>query len=343
MKIPTKFNAAFLLPAISLILVGVPYVVHAGYNGDANISSQDQTGYSTSSPKAAASHAVSMAQEKIKDSFFPSFGGSAPEWAKRIEFTSEFNINKPTTLSVLTVQPIYQSQNGEDTVFTQLGYSRYSLFSEMRNTVNSGLGYRRLLNNGNILLGGSLFFDNEFDNSHRRVGFGAEAKVGPLDGFFNYYLGASDTRDLTATISEKVMDGYDFRLTSQVPYLPWAKLNTAYYHWDKINGPDNTNGYEVGGEFLLTPNLGFEVKRRDDNNNASTNSFMLRFQLADQKRPALFGGTGTYSKVAFEKRNLQGETLNKVRRENRVMVERTVRTAAVGGGTGFTLSVVRGN
>lgn len=299
-------------------------------------SSTNAASYSTASPEEAGNFALNMAKEKVK-TLLPSFGEGAPEWAKRIEFDARFEtLGRDPRFSVLTVQPIWQSQEKENTVFTQLSYQRYTLFGEDRNTVNAGIGYRHIFESSNTMLGANIFFDNEFDYDHRRVGFGAEAKAGPLDGWFNYYLAASDDRNLGAGVTERAISGYDLRAAGQVPYLPWAKLHGTYYHWDKDRAAKDTNGFEFAGEFALHPNLGFEVGHRDDNNNAGYQYFTLRFTLA-KDGPSLLGSDSIVSKTAFQPRDMKAETLKKVRRENRILLERS--TPA---GGGVTVTVVRG-
>lgn len=302
----------------------------------ARAMAEKQASYSTASPAQAGQFALNMAQEKVK-ALLPSLGAGAPEWAKRIEFDARFETaGREPRFSVLTVQPIWQAPDQVDTLFTQISYQRYSLFGEDRNTVNAGVGYRHIFESSNALLGGNFFFDNEFDHDHRRVGFGAEGKAGPRDGWFNYYLPVSGDQTLGAGVVERAIGGFDLRAAGPVPYVPWAKIHGAYYHWDREKAAKDTNGYEVSGEFALHPNLTFEVGRRDDNNTAGYEYFTMRFSLA-KDGPSLLGGEAIVSKTAFQPRDMKGETLKKIRRENRILLERS--TPA---GGGVTVTIVRG-
>lgn len=323
-----------LAGGVALLIAGFVSVAQAAEKPP--IVASGDAAYSTNSPKEAANYAVNLAQEKIK-SLIPSLGGDAPEWAKRIELDARFGINDDPRFSVLTVQPLYQSAGQVDTVFTQVSFQRYDLYGEDRNTINTGLGYRRLLDDKNALVGANVFYDYELDHNHSRIGFGTEAKWGPLDGWFNYYLAASGDKNIGGVgIVERAVSGYDVRAAGQVPYLPWAKLNGAYYHWDKIKAADDTDGYDVNAEVAIHPNLTLEAGHKNDNNNPGQYYFLTRFQLAGSGASLLGGGQLISSKV-FEKRDLTGETLKKVRRENRIILERT--TPATGG---VTVTVVRG-
>ncbi|GIQ99636.1 MAG: hypothetical protein CM15mP7_1630 [Pelagibacteraceae bacterium] len=72
----------------------------------------------------------------------------------------------------------------------------------------------------------------------------------------NYYIGLDDGSD------EKVLDGYDLRLASQIPYLHWAKGFVDTYSWDGRDR-DDVEGTVVGSELLLSPNVNFEVAYDD--------------------------------------------------------------------------------
>lgn len=294
---------------------------------------------SASPASGGSAQAVNFAKTVVQDkaASFLSLGKDAPAWMKRIELQGNFPIDGDPSGSILTVQPLYQDENRQDTVFTQLSYLRYSLFDEARNTVNAGLGYRRLLNDNSILLGGNVFFDHEFDNSHHRVGLGVEAKWGPLDFWFNDYIAVSGWKSMGGGVEERALSGRDFRLAGQVPYLPWATLNAMYFHWDKERASYGADGYEVSGEFALTPNVTFEAGHRDDTRNDGTNFIMVRLQLAGD-RPALFGSDHpVIAPKAFLSRDLKDQTLVKVRRENRIMLERSTPT-----GSGITVTISRG-
>lgn len=321
----------------AVVLAAISFQAMPCFAASVNPSASEQNAsYVTHSPEEAGQFALNMAKEKVK-ALLPSLGADAPDWAKRIEFDARFETaGRDPRFSILTVQPLWQGQNQTDTIFTQLSYNRYDLYGETRNTVNTGVGYRHVFDKDNALLGANVFFDNEFDRDHRRVGFGAEGKAGPLDGWFNYYLAVSDDRNLAGGVIERAISGYDVRAAGPVPYLPWAKIHGTYYHWDKERAAKDTNGYEVAGEFALHPNLGFEVGHRDDNNNAGYQYFTLRFSLA-KDGASLLGGEPVISKAAFQPRNMKDETLKKVRRENRILLERT--TPA---GGGVTVTVVRG-
>jgi len=153
--------------------------------------------------------------------------------------------------SVLTVQPLYQSGDARDTVFTQLRIARDYTFGQYRVTTNAGLGYRRLVADNTVLLGANAFYDREWKVDHSRVGVGTEARWAGLDLYANYYKALSGKHGAGTDIQEEALDGFDVELTAQVPYLPWARVRGQYFVWDTQASDDNVNGYTAAIELDL--------------------------------------------------------------------------------------------
>ncbi len=258
------------------------------------------------------------------ESLVPYFGYEMPEWMKRFEVDwGFFDTNKPLQ-SILTVQPLYQSLDKEDTLFVQGSVFHYALYGDYRWTGNIGLGYRRLLAHNTIMLGVNVFYDDEFTYDHQRMSVGAEAKWGPLDFHFNNYTGLSGDKSVKGFI-EKALDGRDIALKTQVPFLPWLKLGGGYFWWDAEEGSRDMEGASFFAEAALHPNVsvdyrwsGYDVANNSDRDE---NAVFLRFHLARTEAPTLTTGP-VVADMAFAPRDLSGETLKKVVRENRVIVER---------------------
>ena len=266
--------------------------------------------------------------------YFNAIGSQAPAWAKRIEVDTQFNVNSTPDLSLLTVQPLYQTSSKDDTLFTQISYERYALYGLDRNTMNYGLGYRHVFDN-TILVGANTFYDQEFDYNHRRVGFGAEGRWGPLNSWFNYYLPLSHDRNIANGVTERAVGGYDLRGEMPLPYLPWTSVLATYYHWDKIDVAHDTDGYQIAGVVNVTQNLGVELGRRQDTNAPASHYVMLHLRLANGQA-SLLDQAPTIADQPFAPRDMHNETLMKVRRENRVIVEHTTKKG------GITVKIIHG-
>lgn len=275
------------------------------------------------SPASALSLAQGLALNKAQQ-LLPSLGGDAPDWAKRIEIEGSFFDRGKGSQSILTVQPLYQSPGKVNTVFVQGSVFRYSMYGEYRITGNLGLGYRRLFADNTVMAGVNAFIDDEFTNNHRRDSIGGEIKWGPLDFGTNLYRALSGERQVGTSI-EQALNGWDAEIGSQIPYLPWAEAFVQHYYWQKHVAAQNVQGNRYSADFALHPNVTLEIGRSDDNfqdlDNKHQDYLVVRFHLASLSRPTLTTGP-VISDAVFEARDLGDHTLDKVRRENRIIVER---------------------
>lgn len=264
--------------------------------------------------------AMGAAQGMVRQ-MLPGLGENAPEWAKRIEIEAKVDRHNKPEYSILTVQPLYQDDAKQNTVFVQASQLRYAMFGEYRDTTNLGLGYRRLFLDDKLLAGVNGFYDREWTNLHQRTSVGAEMKFASLDLGANRYMALSDGRTVDTGVVEQALDGWDVELRSQLPFLPWARAGARYYVWEKDKAADDTKGWQYTLETDITQNTLVELGWSKDNANGVTTMLSVRFRLADPNRPTLFSDQAV-SATAFEMRDMKQHTLEKVRRENKIIVER---------------------
>ena len=257
------------------------------------------------------------------DYILPSLGDQAPDWAKRIEFEWSLQNDLKPAFSILTVLPLYRDALDRNTVFTQLSVRRDEQVGVQRTVTNAGLGYRRLLNNNTMLVGLNVFFDYDWEYDHQRGGLGAEARWYGFDLYGNLYHGYSDRRSVATNTFEEVLNGGDVELSVQVPYLPWARLRGSRFYWDNKVASTNTRGWRGALEMDLHPNLQVEFAARDDNFNKTQYIAQLRFRLAKFGEPVALS-TRPIDDRPWALRDMRDRTLDKVRRENKVIVERSV-------------------
>lgn len=283
--------------------------------------------YAGQGTAAAAATAFAMAKNSATNYLFPALGQSAPDWAKRVEFQVDVQQNLKPTYSLLTVQPLYQDANKQNTVFVQLSQERYDMVGKYRDTTNAGLGYRRLLMDNQVLVGANAFYDYEWTYHHQRAGLGGEVKWAMLDFNANWYKAVSSEKsiDVTAGITERAMSGFDVEVRSQVPFLPWLQVGAQHYRWNS-DYADDTKGWQYSASADITPNISVETGWRRDNYNSSSGFAKVALHLARTDRPAMLSDKFVSDK-AFEQRDMRAYTLDKVRRENRIMVERKTTTS----------------
>jgi adhesin/invasin len=271
------------------------------------------------------------------DYLMPGIGKNAPDWMKRIELEWQIRENFASEYAITTVQPLWESNDFQDTIFTQLSLRRYELFGRDRDVANIGLGYRRLIFNDTVLMGANNFYDYEFDLNHQRTSLGFEAKWAGLDFSTNKYWGLSNghTDDQKLGVEEEPLDGHDIELTSQVPYLPWAKVTGRRYWWKTKTASEDIKGWEASINMDLLQNLQIEAGVNSDNfikdNNNNEVYIMSRFHF-NFNRP-ITASSQVISTDPWLMRDMKDFRLDKVKRENKIIVERRASGISIARGT----------
>jgi hypothetical protein len=330
-----------LAVAHAQLVPGVPLGTPSGGRSQTSASignAADQSPINTSgtSGRSLLGLGEQTAQQTIEagaKSLLRSFSGEGGDydWLRRTEINLGYLQHGKQEQSILTVQPLYQSKDRVDTVFVQGSLFHYALFGDYRWTANLGAGYRRLLLDDTLMLGANSFFDEEFTNNHRRMSIGAEAKWGPLDFGLNDYLALTGDRRVggTADTVERAQSGRDFLLATQMPFVPWIKVSGSYFWWDKIRAANDIKSTSFAVDIALLPFLAVTYTRAnyDLSNNVSRpqDQIMVRFNLAKWgDAPTLLTGPIVSDRI-FRTRDLTNDTLTKVVRENRIIVERSAK------------------
>ncbi len=261
-----------------------------------------------------------------------------PDWLKRVDIGIDAGTDLKPHVYFETVQPLYQDINKEHTFFIQ---PRYSLENE-ESAYNLGLGYRRLLNDNTMLLGGNTFFDYEDDDKHYRIGFGAEAFINKIELRANTYIGLSPRRLIVETPTrkeyEKAVDGFDAEVGLPLPYMNWIKVYGAGY-WYNYEAFKNKEGWKLRGELKPFRYVTINLVAWDDNKGDaefrvdSRITIPLGFSETDGK----FVTMGFSDEPYPEKADHSDKTLNRVEREYRIEVERWIETV------GAVVEIKRGN
>jgi hypothetical protein len=258
------------------------------------------------------------------DSWWKEKVGGLPDWAKRIELEWALREGTNFDFEALTVQPLYESSDKKNIFFTQFSVSHLERIQEYRTTTNLGVGFRRLLADNTVLLGGNVFYDREWDNDHERMGGGIEARWNNFDLYANIYKGLSGGRKIIGDTYEEALDGTDVELTSQIPYLPWMRVRGRGFWWETTGVSKDVRGWSASTEMDITRNFLVEFGVLDDNFNDREFFAKLRFTI-DHNRPTAI--SNTVDSKPFRMRDMQEHKLDRVRRENKVIVQR--KTAGV--------------
>ena len=229
------------------------------------------------------------------------------------EVSIDLRDNHSADFSILAVRELSKINSGN--IFTQISLFNTEKNSEDRIIGNFGLGSRKLLYDDTLLAGVNAFIDNDFDETTRRVSLGFELKNAVLDFSSNMYEGIEDSQD------ERVMNGWDYTLASQVPYVHWSKIFVSQYQWEGILR-DDVEGTKLGSEMLLTPHVNLEVAYDDKDKSGLEDEWYAKIQLVHPPRnngPTALDGI---SDTAWNKnKDMSDELLSKVKRNNKIMIE----------------------
>ena len=229
------------------------------------------------------------------------------------EVSVDLRENHKPDYSILGVREIDTTDNGN--LFTQFSLFNTEKNNSERTVGNIGFGQRMLSDDNTMMTGYNVFWDyDSYGNS--RTSFGLEARNAVLDFAGNYYLNLGDGID-----EEKPLEGYDLNLASQVPYMHWADVFVNAYEWFGRDR-DDIKGTKLGSELLLSPNLNLELAYDDKDKKGLEDEWYAKIQLVHPPRnngPTAMDGV---SQVAWkENKDMSGELLSKVKRNNKIMIE----------------------
>ncbi len=170
--------------------------------------------------------------------------------------------------------------------------SRYHYEDNSQFISSTGLAFRKLLPEHNVIIGFNAFWDSissERDNNFEQLGLGAEILTKWVDARFNYYLpengqvqvGSSTDRHsshssgtgFTSTTTttnkfvqrEATLEGFNAELGVLLPLCKWTEVRVygGYYHYDNPFGSD-FSGFKARLEARLLPGVIADLEYWDD-------------------------------------------------------------------------------
>ena len=233
------------------------------------------------------------------------------------EFSLEFPENDEVELELLKFKELDSSENQNS--FSQFSLHTQEVNDDTRFILNLGYGQRYISSDKSMITGMNAFIDYDTEG-HARTSLGVEAKAPILELTGNYYLGLSGAETIDGT-KEKVLDGYELNLSSQLPFMPWTRVNVQNYDFKKDKASENTGGNLVSLEMNLSPSIQFEASRNfiDTTGVDDENSFKIMYYNPPRNKTSL--QDGFISSNAFEKGNLETKMKDKVRRRNAMTIE----------------------
>ena len=175
------------------------------------------------------------------------------------------------------------------------------------------------------MIGFNSFYDHDLTDGHKRASLGFEARASTLDFNFNQYHALTGMQNVlgrgaTATREEQALGGLDYRLASQMPYMPWAEISWKGYQIESDKAKNNIKGdiYSLG--LALTPTLQLDLSKDQSTSgteDVSRGSLSFIYPPRENK-PTLLDG---FSEEAWFEESMQNKLSQKVERNNNLTVE----------------------
>jgi adhesin/invasin len=225
---------------------------------------------------------------------------------------------------ILVVKPLSDINDKENILFTQ-GSIYFS--DGNRETLNLGIGKRKLLNNDTLMLGANLFYDHELDYDHQRASLGIEAISSVASLRANQYYGLSGWETGVGGTQEKALYGNDIELGAPLPYLPWTNFYLRSFNWEGASGTADLKGDEMSLEAKLPFGLNVEVGKRSNDGNTKDRKFLnLTWTCCNKKDEPNFG----ISDKAYNLTSVADQRFQKVRRQNLIVKQQDLDLTVIG-------------
>ena len=234
------------------------------------------------------------------------------------EASIQINEDDNPDLEILAVRDISSAEFSN--LFTQISLHTQEINNTDRLITNLGFGYRGLNDDKSSMFGINTFIDYD-TKGHVRGSVGLEAKGAMLDLTMNSYHKLSNQWSVDGSL-EQVLSGHEINLATQVPYMPWTKINWQNYYWEAEKASSDTEGNKLSLEMLLSPTVQFDatVDMSDQSSIDDEYSYKLSFVYPPKEDKKTLKD-GMISNIAFEKENVEAKLKEKVRRSNSMVVE----------------------
>ena len=263
----------------------------------------------------------------IKNKFMNNFNSYLNDSLGQLFPTSEVSLSSGTTNevtgSILVIKPLSDINDNENILFTQ---GSLFLSDNSRETLNLGIGKRRLLNDDTLLIGANLFYDHELDYDHQRASVGLEAisSVGSLR--LNQYYGLSGWTTGLDNVKEKALNGQDIEVGAPLPYLPWTNFSYRSFQWDGASGAADLKGDEISLEAKIPGGLNIEVGKRSSDGVTEDNEFLkLTWTCCNKNQEEI-----SISDTAYNLTSVADQKFAKVKRQNLIVKQKEMDLTVIG-------------
>ena len=235
--------------------------------------------------------------------------------------------SKKTRFFITNVKGYEPSDDGQAQTFMQSSIGN----ANSRAVINLGLGRRYLSDDESVLTGFNAFLDYDPKYGHQRVSLGAELKASTFELTANSYKALTKSKKGKSGNQERALDGHDIELGAQIPYMPAAQLYLKNWKWKGEDGAGDTKGNTYSLAFSqLINGVQVELGRRDyDGLQKDENFGQLTYTIPMGDAPTQ-SSKPLFSSKMFESASMKDKMLDKVRRNNAIVIQ-TKFSTSVGG------------
>ncbi len=231
------------------------------------------------------------------------------------EFSFDLRENSSPNFSILGVREIFPGNYDSGKIFTQFSLANNEDLGEERYIFNLGFGQRTLIEDNTVMIGFNNFYDYDLGNGNTRASLGGELRSASFEVLYNRYL------KINSQINETVLEGWDWQLASQFPYLHWMDIFVNTYNWIGVER-DDVAGSKFGTELQLTPTFNLELAYDDKDKAGVADEWYAKLRMVyppKDDKPTLLDGKS--DEIWRENKDMSGELLSKVKRQNKIMIE----------------------
>jgi adhesin/invasin len=259
---------------------------------------------------------------KFVNNFSSYLNNTLSEMFPTAEVSLSSGSTNEVTGSILVVKPLSDINDNENILFTQ---GSLFLSDNSRETLNLGIGKRKLLNNDTLLIGANLFYDHELDYDHQRASVGIEAisSVGSLR--LNQYYGLSNKKKGLNDVNEEALDGQDIEVGAPLPYLPWTNFSYRSFEWKGVDGTEDQEGDEISLEAKFS-GFNIEVGKRSNDGSTEDNEFLkLTWTCCSRDQEEI-----SVSDTAYKLTSVADQKFVKVERQNLIVKQKEMSFSVIG-------------
>jgi len=232
-----------------------------------SVHSVDLEAKATEKLSALKDRKINGFSNKVSESI-ASFAKNNFNSLKYLDFSIDAEEYSKPTFSIMSVTKLLELGNG-GTIFNQTSLNTH----DSDETINIGLGARKLLFDNKLIFGINTFYDHQFDENHKRIGLGAETISSLFDLRGNYYNAMSDLRtNKEGSYKERALDGWDLRGDYHLPIQHDVNIFMTAY---KFKNPQDGSDFEdKGNKFGADAKLGnFVIEAGYDSNNQEKDNY----------------------------------------------------------------------